>query len=171
MGLMNIFKKKTREQLEITEEKGFVYQPASGEVITLEEIGDGVFSAGILGKGCGLKPDGNCVYAPISGMVSMAADTGHAVGVTSEDGLELLIHIGLDTVAMNGKGFKVNVKPGDKVKAGEALIWFDREEIAAAGYQDTIAVLVANSAKYKDVELLRTGNGIVGEKLLRIYTE
>ena len=175
MGFLDLFKKEksgktdgSLQSVELQTEPGIVYQPVDGEVISLEDIGDEIFSAGILGKGCGLKPAGECVYAPIDGTISFVADTGHAIGITGMDNLELLIHIGLDTVEMKGDGFGAKVKAGDNVKAGQPLMSFSKKKIADAGYPDTIAVLVANTMDYKDVVLLRIGAGKKGEKMLRI---
>ena len=168
MGFADFFRRKRDGEIEITEEAGYVCQPVSGEVIPLEDIGDDVFAAGILGKGCGIRPDSERVIAPFSGTISVAAETGHAVGITGADGVELLIHIGLDTVEMGGEGFEVNVKAGDKVKAGETLVRFNRKAIADAGHPDVVAVLVANSGMFRDVDLICEGNGTVGRRLLEI---
>lgn len=170
MGLFDRIKKKesTVSGIEISKEKDIIYQPINGEVIPLEEIGDGVFSAGILGKGCGLRPTDESVLAPVNGIVTTVADTLHAIGIEGDDGVELLIHVGLDTVSMNGKGFSVKVKQGDRVKAGELLLTFSKKEIASSGLEDTTAVLVVNTADYEEVSLLRTGTGMVGEKMMKL---
>lgn len=170
MGLFDIFKKKPAavEKVEVAVEPMTVYQPVEGTVIPLEEIGDGVFSEGILGNGCGVKPTGEKVYAPVSGTITTVAETKHAVGMASDDGVEMLVHVGVDTVAMKGKGFDVKVKEGDKVVAGQLLLTFSKADIAAAGYPDTTAVLVTNTDDYEEVTLTRTGDGKAGEKLIVI---
>lgn len=171
MGLFDLFKKKDKSVVgteNIQEERGILLQPTDGEIISLQEIGDGIFSEGILGKGCGLKPSGEEVYAPIRGRISTVADTKHAVGITGDDGLELLIHVGIDTVDMNGNGFFVSVKEGDQVKRGQKLLEFSRKAIADAGHSDTIAILVTNSDEYKEINLIHTGNGKVGEPIIKI---
>ena len=104
-----------------------VYAPFSGNAIALEEIPDPVFSQGILGQGCGMEPAEETVCAPFNGTVTQVIDTKHAVGVTSKDGLELLIHVGMDTVDMKGQGFTCHVKEGDSVKLGQKLITFSME--------------------------------------------
>lgn len=169
MGLFDFLKKKTvPEFVEVQEEVGFVLQPIEGEVIPLEQIGDGVFSEGVLGQGCGLIPTAEAVYAPISGTVSTVAETKHAVGIEA-DGVEMLIHVGLETVSMNGKGFDVKVKEGDKVKAGQLLLTFSLKEIGAAeGVSTTSAILVTNSDDLPGFEVIRTGAGKVGEKLFKV---
>ena len=106
-----------------------VYAPFGGSAIAMEQIPDPVFSEGILGKGCGLEPAEETVCAPFNGTVTQVIDTKHAVGVTSKDGLELLIHVGMDTVAMNGEGFTCLVKEGDTVKLGQKLMTFSMEAI------------------------------------------
>lgn len=168
MGIMNLFKKNQVERVEIQTEPDILYQPAEGEVIPLEKIEDEIFAAGILGWGCGLKPAGECIYAPVDGVVSMIAETKHAIGIQGDHGTEILIHVGLDTVDMNGRGFEVKVKAGEKVQAGQLIMKFSKKEIAAAGHPDTTAVLVTNADSFQEVNLLRTGTGPVGEKLLQI---
>lgn len=171
MGFLDHFKKKEEpvfEGIEVQEEKGTLAQPIKGEVIPLAEIGDGIFSQGVLGKGCGLKPSGEAVYAPIGGTISTVADTKHAVGITGDNGTEVLIHVGIDTVDMNGKGFSVRVKAGDRVKSGQLLMTFSKAEIAKAGHPDTTAVLVTNSDEYEEISVLRTGVGEAGERMMMV---
>ena len=135
---------------------GTVYAPVSGTAIPSEEIPDETFAAGVLGRGVGIHPTMGMVVAPFDGEISSVAETHHAVGVTSPDGMELLIHIGVDTVAMNGDGFECLVQEGQQVKAGDKLIIFDREKIAAAGHPDCVVVLVTNSDDYDDLTV-KTG--------------
>ena len=130
---------------------GTVYAPVSGTVIPSEEIPDETFAAGILGRGVGINPDMGIVVAPFDGEISSVTDTHHAVGVTSPDGIELLIHVGVDTVAMNGDGFECLVQEGQQVKAGDKLIIFDREKIAAAHHPDCVVVLVTNADDYENL--------------------
>lgn len=144
-----------------------VYAPFDGTAIALNEIPDPVFSEGILGKGCGMEPAGDTVCAPFDGTVSSVIDTKHAVGVTSRDGLELLIHVGMDTVAMNGEGFTCLVKEGDTVKAGQKLLTFSKEAIQAAGHPATTAVIVTNTDDYSDIQVLAQGEVTQGTPLLK----
>ena len=132
---------------------GTVYAPVSGTVIPSEEIPDETFAAGVLGRGVGINPDIGIVVAPFDGEISSVADTHHAVGVTSPDGIELLIHVGVDTVAMNGDGFECLVQEGQQVKAGDKLIMFDREKIAAAKHPDCVVVLVTNADDYENLAI------------------
>lgn len=132
---------------------GTVYAPVSGKVVPSEKIPDETFATGVLGRGVGIEPAEGIVVAPFDGVISFTADTRHAVGISSPDGMELLIHVGVDTVAMKGDGFRCFVKEGQKVCAGDQLISFDQAKIAAAGYPDVVVVLVSNSDHYKDLAI------------------
>ena len=129
-----------------------IYAPVSGKVICREDIPDETFASGIMGEGVGIKPEEEIIVAPFDGEITSVVDTGHAVGLTSFDGVELLIHVGVDTVKMQGDGFQVFVTEGQKVKTGEKLLKFDRDKIRKAGYSDTTAVLVTNSDDYSSVK-------------------
>lgn len=161
-------KGKTEEQTEIPTEKNTVYSPLDGTVIPLKEIGDGIFSEGVLGPGCGIHPSSETVVAPCDGTIIQIADTKHAVGIKSRDGLEILIHVGLDTVAMNGRGFTVHTAVGEQVKCGQKLLSFDRRAISEAGYSDVTAVLIANGGDYQEVRLCRTGEVLHTEKIITV---
>ena len=126
--------------------------PVSGKVICREDIPDETFASGIMGERVGIKPEEEIIVAPFDGEITSVVDTGHAVGLTSSDGVELLIHVGVDTVKMQGDGFQVFVTEGQKVKTGEKLLKFDRDKIRKAGYSDTTAVLVTNSDDYSSVK-------------------
>ncbi|MBO4926121.1 MAG: PTS glucose transporter subunit IIA [Clostridia bacterium] len=130
---------------------GTVLQPVKGTVIPREEIPDDTFASGVLGDGVGIQPSDDKVVAPFDGTVSSVAESQHAVGIEC-NGMEMLIHVGVDTVNMKGDGFTCLVKEGDEVKAGQPLILFDREKIKAAGYSDTVAVLLTNSEDMENVE-------------------
>ena len=133
------------EDKAVTAAKNMLYAPLAGKYIPLEEINDGVFSAGMLGQGCGVIPEGSTVFSPVNGEVVSIADSLHAIGIAGEDGAEVLIHIGLDTVAMKGKGFRPLVKVGDKVKAGQKVLAFDMAGIIAAGHPTTSAIIITNT--------------------------
>ena len=130
---------------------GQVIQPVIGTVIARESIPDDTFAAGILGDGVGIQPEDETVYAPFDGKISSVAESKHAVGLES-NGMEVLIHVGVDTVNMNGDGFTCLVNEDDEVKAGQPLIRFDRAKIKAAGYSDTVVVLLTNSDDLENVE-------------------
>ena len=138
---------------EITCEEGKVYAPIKGNVIPSADIPDETFAAGVLGEGIGIEPEEGVVYAPFDGEISSTTDTRHAIGVSSPDGMELLIHVGVNTVAMEGDGFELFCAEGDQVKAGQKLMTFDIDKIKAAGYSTTTAVLVTNSDDYAGLDI------------------
>ena len=130
---------------------GMVLQPVKGRVIPREEIPDDTFAQGILGDGVGIEPEEGIVVAPFDGTVTDIADSKHAVGLEC-NGMELLIHVGVNTVSMNGDGFEVLVPDGAEVKAGQPILRFDREKIKAAGYPETVVVLLTNSDDLEGVD-------------------
>lgn len=128
-----------------------VSTPVEGEVIPLSEMNDDVFAEELMGKGMAVIPTVGKVFAPFDCTVESLFKTNHAIGLKDESGVELLIHIGIDTVKLDGKYFKANIKQGDVVKAGDLLIEFDKEAIKNAGYDITTAVIVTNTLNYMDV--------------------
>lgn len=145
-----------------------LYTPLSGTVIPLEEVPDETFSAGILGQGLAIRPDQSTVYAPFDGTVIQTVDSKHAVGLRSADGMEVLIHVGIDTVDMNGQGFTLYCKEGDAVKRGQRLLAFDPAAIQAAGHPTVTVVIVTNSDDYKNVIPLKTGPAAAMEPVLNV---
>ncbi len=135
----------------ITCEAGSVLNPVPGKVISYTEIPDPTFAAGVLGTGVGIWPEDGVVRAPYDGEISSVAETQHAVGISGPGDMEVLIHVGVDTVAMNGDGFTALVKEGDKVKAGQPLIQFSRDKIKAANHPDVVVVLLTNSDDFNNV--------------------
>ena len=131
---------------------GTIGQPVKGTVIPYTEIKDPTFAEGTLGQGVGIEPEDEVVYAPFDGEISTVAESKHAIGITGAEDMELLIHVGIDTVAMNGDGFNPCVNEGDKVKKGQKLMTFDRSKIRAAGHPETVVVLLTNSDDYSDVK-------------------
>ena len=130
---------------------GAVMQPVKGKVIARDAIPDETFASGVLGDGVGIEPEDETVVAPFDGTISSVAESKHAVGIES-NGMEMLIHVGVDTVNMKGDGFDCLVSEGDEVKLGQPLIKFSRKKIKAAGYSDTVAVLLTNSDDLEGVE-------------------
>jgi PTS system sucrose-specific IIC component len=131
--------------------EGKVLAPAKGEVVSRENIPDPTFASGLLGDGVGINPDVGIVVAPFDGTVSSIAASKHAIGLTSaEGGMELLIHVGVDTVKMEGEGFEPQVHEGDTVKEGQIILKFSKEAIEQAGYKDCVVVLMANSDMMND---------------------
>jgi PTS system beta-glucosides-specific IIC component len=142
--------------------------PVAGIVVPLDEVPDPVFSKGIVGLGVGVDPTGDTVYAPAAGKVLVAQPTGHAFGLMLEGGIEMLIHVGIDTVNLAGKGFSVLVKAGDKVEAGTPLVTFDRAVIEAAGFSLVTPVLVTNPKKFGSIDQAATGQVAVGDALITV---
>nr|WP_255421232.1 PTS glucose transporter subunit IIA [Aerococcus agrisoli] len=130
-----------------------VASPVTGSVMPLSEAADEVFASGVMGKGIVIDPKIGVVKAPANGTVASIFETGHAIGIKTDMGAEILIHIGIDTVELDGKGFTKLVAKGDKVLAGQELIQFDIEAIKAAGYETLVLVVVLNSKEYTDVLL------------------
>ncbi len=160
--------KLLKEMAPIETEPNTLYAPVKGNVIPRESIPDETFASGLLGEGVGIEPEVGVVVAPCDGEIASLTDTRHAIGMTSESGMEILIHVGVDTVKMNGDGFEVWVNMGDKVKAGQKLLTFDMAKIKAAGYSTTTAVLVANTYNYGGCSVEKTGKTELLEKIIKM---
>lgn len=145
-----------------------VATPIKGEVVALSVVEDGMFSEEILGKGFAVKPVEGVVYAPVSGIVTAIFDSKHAIGLTSDSGVELLIHIGIDTVQLNGDGYKYFVEKGQNVEIGDKLIEFDLEKIAEKGYNIITPVVVTNSADFGDIITLTKALSEPGEQVMKV---
>ena len=145
-----------------------VVSPLSGQAVELSAVNDPVFSSGAMGKGIAIKPNGDTVYSPVDGTVQLAFETGHAYGLKSDNGAEILIHIGIDTVSMAGKGFNQKVAANQKVKKGDVLGTFDRAAIAEAGLDDTTMIIVTNTADYQEVTPVAQGELAEGAVLLEL---
>ncbi|MGM0138135.1 PTS system beta-glucoside-specific IIABC component [Enterococcus sp. DIV0755b] len=145
-----------------------ITSPLSGEVLPLTQVKDQVFSSGALGKGVAIKPSEGKLYAPADGVVTTLFPTGHAVGITTETGAEILMHIGMDTVELDGQGFTVKVKQDDHVKKGDLLVEFDIEAIEAAGFSTITPIVVTNTSDFMDVLDMDQKEVIHGEDFLTI---
>ena len=143
-----------------------IKNPISGRVLPLSKVEDAVFSSGAMGDGIDIDPTDNKVYAPFDGSVEFIADTKHAVGLKSDDGVELLIHVGMDTVKMNGKGFDVKTKVNQRVKEGDLLLEFDRNEIQKEGYSLITPVVITNSCNYEQNELCLDEEALFGKSII-----
>lgn len=163
MGFMDLFKKKAAEPAF----DGVLGAGAKGTVVPMDEIQDPVFSQGILGPCMGIDPVEGAVYAPMDGTISQLADTLHAVGIEG-NGVELLIHVGVDTVEMAGDGFTGKVKEGDKVTKGQLLLTMDLAKIAAAGHPATVIHVVTNGDDLAGVTPVGTGAVEVGAPLFKV---
>ena len=145
-----------------------IISPIVGQAVALSKVDDPVFSSGAMGQGIAVKPSEGVVYAPADAEVTIAFATGHAFGLKTANGAEILIHVGIDTVSMNGDGFEKKVAQGDKVKAGDVLGTFDSAKIAAAGLDDTTMVIVTNTADYASVTPVATGAVAKGDAIIEV---
>ena len=145
-----------------------IASPLSGRVIPLEEVADGVFSEKMVGDGFAVDPTDNQVYAPADCEVTTVFGTKHAIGLTTPEGCELLIHLGIDTVQLNGAPFTINIKEGDTLKKGDLIGSFDEKAILDAGYRTVTPVVVTNSDAYTSFQLLKTGSTTHGEDTLSV---
>lgn len=141
------------EEIDDTADESII-SPVSGKLVRLEAVNDKTFSSGAMGEGFGVLPTSNKVVSPISGTVTMIFPTGHAIGIRSDNGVEVLIHIGIDTVELNGKGFKKLVKEGNRVHQGDELIEFDKKQIEAAGLDATVITILTNKDSYEELSIL-----------------
>ncbi|MCY7023430.1 sucrose-specific PTS transporter subunit IIBC [Streptococcus sanguinis] len=145
-----------------------IISPIVGQAVALSDVDDPVFSSGAMGRGIAIKPSEGVVYAPADAEVTIAFATGHAYGLKTANGAEILIHVGIDTVSMGGEGFDQKVAQGDKVKAGDVLGTFEAEKIAAAGLDDTTMVIVTNTADYASVAPVAEGALAKGDAIIEV---
>lgn len=148
--MFSLFKKKQKQNK-------VLFSMANGKSVAIEDVPDEVFSTKMMGDGIAVIPDDGKIYAPCNGKVSMVMDnTKHALGIETEDGLELLIHVGLDTVNLMGEGFKTHVSVGDKVEVGELLISYDKEGLMAKGINDITMLVIVEPGSH---EILKYNTG------------
>ena len=145
-----------------------IISPIVGSAVALSDVNDPVFSSGAMGQGIAIKPTEGVVYAPADAEVTIAFATGHAYGLKTANGAEILIHVGIDTVSMNGEGFDQKVSQGSKVKAGDIIGTFDAAKIAAAGLDDTTMVIVTNTADYASVTPVAEGTVAKGDAIIEV---
>ena len=148
--------------------EGVIQTPIVGDVVALSNVNDPVFSSGAMGQGIAVKPSEDVVYAPADAEVTIVFPTGHAYGLRTANGAEILIHVGIDTVSMNGEGFNHKVAQGDKVKAGDVLGTFDSAKIAAAGLDNTTMVIVTNTADFASVNPVASGLVAKGDAIIEV---
>ena len=148
--------------------EGVIQTPIVGDVVALSNVNDPVFSSGAMGQGIAVKPSQDVVYAPADAEVTIVFPTGHAYGLRTANGAEILIHVGIDTVSMNGEGFNHKVAQGDKVKAGDVLGTFDSAKIAAAGLDNTTMVIVTNTADFASVNPVASGTVAKGDAIIEV---
>lgn len=145
-----------------------ISSPATGKMIALEDVNDPIFSSKAMGEGVAFKLTDGHIYSPVDGEVIMAAKTGHAIGLKSNNGAEVLIHVGMDTVNMNGEGFNVLVKEGQKVSIGDLLVEADLDAIEKAGYDNVTPVIITNTAEYKEIIPASYGSKTAKEEIIEV---
>ena len=163
-----LVQEETTGNIPVAPQNETIQTPIVGDVVALENVNDPVFSSGAMGQGIAVKPSQGVVYAPADAEVSIAFATGHAYGLKTANGAEILIHVGIDTVTMNGEGFEQKVAQGDKVKAGDVLGTFDSNKITAAGLDDTTMVIVTNTADYASVTPVASGSVVKGDAIIEV---
>ena len=173
MGLGGLFRKRDDvavgpAPLVVEAREGEVLAPVSGVRVGLDTVSDPVFSQGLMGVGVGIVPRSDVVYAPVSGTIVATTKTNHAISLTSDGGVEVLVHVGVDTVTLRGEGFTRFAEKGDHVEAGAALITFDRSSVVEHGLDSTVIVTVLNSDAYPSVELLATGPVAAGDVVMHV---
>ena len=172
MGFFDkLFGGKAASETKFSGQKMTVMLPIDGKVIPLEQLPDETFASAILGPGCGVEPTGDTVYAPFDGTVTQVPESLHAVGMMSDDGIELLIHVGMDTVEMKGQGFTSLTKEGAKVKAGTPLLKVDLEAIRAAGHPTATALIVTNSDDLPEISVVANGDAAAGTPVFKLHAQ
>ena len=156
------FLKKKKQQTEI-------YAPVDGRAISLEEVGDGVFSEKLVGDGIAVIPEKDQIVVPVDGEISFVMETGHAFGVRVPDGPEILVHIGIDTVNEKGEGFQVQVKAHQPVKAGMPAVLVDRETLYKKGYNLVTMVLVTEIDSFGSLKILKKGEVCAGKSAVLAF--
>lgn len=162
---------KKPEKAAMSKESGIIKAPVSGKAVPLSEVKDEVFASGALGMGAAIIPENGRICAPCSGIISVMYPTGHAVGIQSDSGAEVLIHVGMDTVSLNGSAFRIKVKEGQRVKEGELLVEADLQKIRDAGLDITTPVIVTNMDEYADIRMQASGDVSQGEALIACITK
>ena len=159
MNWHNLFKKKTPALRPRILKDNILYAPTQGTYLPLDKVSDPAFASKSMGDGFAIVPEGNILYAPVSGSVAGTFPTGHALTLKSDNGLEILIHVGMDTVELDGKYFTPFVKNGDRITKGQDLIAFDIDKIQKAGYSTITPVVITNFDDYKDIKTNESNDG------------
>ncbi len=142
--------------------------PVAGSLVSIKEVSDPTFGEEILGKGVAIIPSANQICAPVDGKVATAFPTGHAVAVVGNDGMEILIHVGLDTVKLNGEHFTIHVQEGQEVKKGDLLLEADLEQIKAAGYDIITPVVICNSDEFTEIQAEAPKTVAPGDDIIKL---
>lgn len=166
-GGMKLFKNLFNKKNDSKPKQFYIFNPIEGEIISIEDTPDEVFAGKMLGDGFAIKPKDNEVYSPVDGEIKVLFPTLHAVAIETEEGIELLIHIGIDTVELNGEGFTKHVEVGDKVRQGDLLISFDKDIIEAKAKSSITPIIITNMDKISDISI-DYGIKSMGEKVVTV---
>lgn len=142
--------------------------PAAGKLVSIKEVSDPTFSEEVLGKGAAIIPADGKFYAPVDGTISTVFPTGHAAAITSSEGVEILIHIGLDTVKLEGKYFTIHAEEGQEIKKGDLILEADLDQIKAEGYDIITPVIICNSDEYSEIQMVEPGDVTQGDDILKL---
>lgn len=167
MGFLNkLFNKSTENAETSVFTSGTIRSPFTGQVLPLSDVSDPVFAQELMGKGIAFEPTDGEVLSPINGTVVMLFDTYHAIGLKSDEGIEILIHVGMDTVELKGKGFAPCVKTGDRVSIGDCLIEVDLAFVQETGYSIITPMVITNTNEYTTIEPMTVGHVTAGDDVL-----
>lgn len=168
--LKKLFAKNKKEEVKNNYIKGILQSPISGKVLSITDVPDDAFASKVLGDGVAIEPHEGVVYSPVDGeVIQIFLPSKHAICLKDEYGLEILIHIGIDTINMNGEGFEVLVDIGDKVVCGQKLIDFDLKKIKDNAKSIITPVVITNSYDIDKIEVLKIGNIHANEDLIKVY--
>lgn len=142
--------------------------PVRGQLISIKDVPDATFSEEMVGKGVAIIPEGNEIYSPVDGKITTVFITGHAIGITTKEGVDLLIHIGMDTVNLKGEGFEVKVKDGKHIKQGDLLIVVDFDKLKEKGYRLETPVIICNPDQFKNITYINPGNVNKGDVIMKV---
>lgn len=145
-----------------------IVSPVKGKLISIKEVPDVTFSEEMVGKGMAIIPEGNEIYSPVEGKITTVFITGHAVGITTKEGIDLLIHIGMDTVNLKGEGFEVKVKDGKHIKTGDLLVVVDFDKLKEKGYRLETPVIICNPDQFKNITYANTGDVEKGDVIMKV---
>ncbi len=163
MGLLDLLKKENKEEVSFPIS---IKATAEGKIVQMKDIPDPVFSEGLVGPCIGIEPEGGTIVAPCSGKILQLSDTLHAFGIEGDGGMQMLVHIGIDTVSMNGDGFSACAKLGDVVKAGQPIIKVDFDKVKAAGHPTVVITIMTNPSDFKEVTFTSQSEVHLGDDLI-----
>lgn len=145
-----------------------IVAPVNGKLISLKDVPDPTFSEEMVGKGVAIIPEGKEIYSPVEGKITTVFVTGHAVGITTKEGIDLLIHIGMDTVNLKGEGFEVKVKDGEQIKQGDLLLVADLDKLKEKGYRLETPIIICNPDQFKSFTYTEPGNVKKGDVIMKV---